>query len=85
MAVSVMKAASEIFTNLMMDVMVISIVTTEHLEWVEGEIITAVIIDRFHGTESKQENGLPDGEVGNCLRHHGTNTVEKKSLERVVV
>lgn len=69
----------------MMDVMVISIVTTEHLEWIERETIAAVIIDRFHGTKRKQENGLPGGEVGNSLRHHGTDSIEKKSLERVIV
>lgn len=85
MTVSVVKAVSENFTNLVMDVMVIRSVTTEHLEWVKGETVTTVIVDRFHGTKRKQENGLPDGEVGNSLRHHGTNTVEKKSLERVIV
>ena len=37
----------------MMNVMIISIVTAEHLEWVQGKTITAVIIDRFHGTERK--------------------------------
>lgn len=69
----------------MVNVMVISVITTEHLEWVEGESITAVIIDRFHGTEREQENCLSNREVGNSLRHHGTDTVEQKSLEGVIV
>jgi len=60
----------------MVNVVIIRIVTTEHLEWVEGETIAAVIIDSFHGAERKQEDGLPNGQVCNSLRHHSTNTVE---------
>lgn len=41
----------EKYTNLMMNVMIIRIVTTEHLERVKGEAVATVIIDRFHGTE----------------------------------
>lgn len=72
-------------TNLVVNVMIIRIVTTEHLEWVEGERIATVIIDRFHGAERKQENGLPNRQVCNSLRHHSTNAVQQKSLERVIV
>ena len=44
-----------------------------------------MIIDRLHGTECKQEDGLSEGEVGNGLRYYGTNAVEQKSFERVIV
>lgn len=69
----------------MMDVMIVCVVTAEHLEWVEGKTIATVIVDRFHSAECKQEDGLPDGKIGDRLRYHSTNTVEKKPLEGVIV
>jgi len=62
--------------DLMVDIVVISIIATEHLERVKGETVSAVIVNRFHGTESKQENSLPNREHGNSLGYHGTKTVE---------
>lgn len=47
------NATSKRMTNLVMNVVIVSIVAAEHLEWVKGKTIPAVIIDRFHGAERK--------------------------------
>lgn len=82
---SVTESDARNCTNLMMNVVIIGIIAAEHLEWVEWEAVTAVIINPFHGTEHIKEDGLSEGEVSNSLRHSGTNSLEQKSLERVIV
>lgn len=68
-----------------MNVVIVGIVTGEHLEWIKGQTITAMIVNRFHGTEREQEDGLPDREIGHCLSHHGAKAIEEESLKGVVV
>lgn len=72
-------------TNLMMDVVVVCIVSTEHLERVEWEAVSAVVIDRLARAEREQEQGLPDSHSRQVLCQSRTKGVKDETFERVVV
>ena len=46
--------------GLMMYIVVIGRVAAEHLEWVEREVVPAVVVDRFAGGEDEKEHRLAD-------------------------
>jgi hypothetical protein len=47
----------------MVYVMVVRVVSAHHLEWIKGEIISAVIINSLTSAECKQENSLSNGKA----------------------
>ena len=69
----------------MVDVVKIGVISTQHLEQVEWKTVPAVIIDRLHRHERVQEDGILEGQVGDCLGHYSPETVKHKTLHGVTV
>ena len=45
----------------MMDIMVVGVVPGHELQWIPGEIITAVVVDGLKRGDGEQDHGLTSG------------------------
>ena len=57
---------------LMMDVMIVCVVPANHLERIEGQAVSTVVVDGLACAERKDEHGLPYSEKCEALCNNGT-------------
>lgn len=67
------------------NVVVVCIVAGEVLQRIPREGESAVIIDRLHGRDDEEEEGLTRREADDLVREDTAARVERKAFERVVV
>ena len=71
--------------DLVVDIVVVGSVSTNHLERVERKAVPAMVVDGLAGREGEEEGRLPDGEVRDGLGEHGAQRVKEKTFEGVVI
>jgi hypothetical protein len=71
--------------GLVVDVVVGGVVAGDELERVPGEGVAAVVVDGLDGGEGEEEGALTDVHAGGLEGDGGTEAIEEKALERVVV
>ena len=62
--------------DLVVDIVVVGSVPTDHLERVERKAVPAVVIYGLACREREEEGGLSDGELRDSLGEHGAERVE---------
>lgn len=72
-------------TYLMMYVMVVCVIPAYHLEWVEGQAVSTMIVDSLASAERKEENGLSHSKTSEALCNDCTQAVQQEALEGMVV
>lgn len=69
----------------MVDIVVRSVVAREVLKWVKRKSISTVVVNRLDGSAGEEPHGLSARHTSHEIRNTGSESVEQKSLERVVV
>jgi hypothetical protein len=69
----------------MVYIMVCSIVTSQVLQWIPGERVTAVIIDGLDGRTGEKPHSLSGCQTRKLERYASSHGVEKEALEWVII
>lgn len=69
----------------MMNVMVVSVVPTEHLKRVPWEVVSTVVVHGLERRDAKEEHGLSRVHSSERLCNGCSEAVQKEALNRVVV
>jgi hypothetical protein len=69
----------------MVDIMIIRVILRKHLQRVEGETISAMVVDGLESRNAEQECGLSGAHARQRLGNYGAERVEQEALERVIV
>jgi hypothetical protein len=70
---------------LVVHVVVGGIVAGQVLEWIPGECVSAVVVDRLDGQAGEEPHSLSDRHAGRQVGDGGAERFEKESFDRVVV
>ncbi len=69
----------------MMDIVVVGIIGEDELAGVPPQLVAGMIIDRLHGAECEEEDGLADTHAARLLHDQGAKRIEDETLEGMVV
>ena len=69
----------------MMNVMIVCVVGSDHLERVERYAVTTVVVDSLEGGECKEEHGLASRHECARLSYNRSDGVEDEALNGMVV
>lgn len=82
---SVEGALDIVSTYLMMNVMIVCVVGSDHLERVEGYTITTVVVDSLEGGECEEEHGLASRHECARLSDNRPDGIEDEAFNGMVV
>lgn len=68
-----------------MNVMVCSVVASNVLERIPRQCVSAVVVNGFDGRADEEENSLFHAHIRNLVCQTGTQCVEEKAFERMIV
>ena len=68
-----------------MNVMIIGIVAEDELQRIQGQAISAMIIDSLHSREHKQDSCLADSHHRKRLSNHCSKRIQEEALEWMIV
>jgi len=71
--------------HLMMDIMVVGVVASEHLERIPRKRVSTMIIDRLEGRHGKEKESLTGAHSGCPFRDEGSESIQKKTFYGMVV
>ena len=80
--------AKQLYLNpptLMMDVMIYCVLTSQHLERVPGDTVTAMVVHRFKGRQCSEEDSLAGGELRQPDRKVRAYAVDDELLVKVAI
>lgn len=70
---------------LVMNVMIIRIVSCDHLERIVGQSITAMVVNRFECRKAEQQHGLACAHSSQRLSNGGTQRIEDEAFDGMVI
>lgn len=65
--------------------LLVSVVVEKSLEWVEGQVVSAVIINGLQGREGEEDQGTTVTHAAEKEGQRGSNTVHQEALKGMVV
>lgn len=73
------------YAYLVMNIVIVRVITGNHLERVPGEAVPAVVVDGLQGRHGEEKHGLADAHAARPLRDKRAEAVEQEALDGVVI